>query len=374
MNNIAILGSTGSVGTQALDIVRNHSDKLNVVALSANTNIEILKKQINEFKPSFVAVSDKKSADELKNKIEIPLYSGVDANLMISKSSDYDTLLNCVVGLAGIRPTLTAIEHKKNIAIANKETLVAAGEIVMEKVKQHRVNIMPVDSEHSALYQCLNGERRAKVKRLILTCSGGALRDKKNMENVTISEALGHKTWNMGQKITIDSATLMNKGFEVIEAMWLYDMPVKKIDVVIHKESIIHSMVEYSDHSVIAQMSPPDMRLPIQYALSYPDRWEASINRLDFSKNLSFDKPDLKRFPCLSYAYEAAGILGTMPAAMNAANDYMVLQFLRNKCKYLDIHRVIRQVMDSHKSVKKPDLEDIENAVLKSTRAAEKLK
>ena len=269
------------------------------------------------------------------------------------------------MSLAGIEATLVAIEKKKNVALANKETLVSAGEIVMRRAKENGVTIMPIDSEHSALFQCLNGEDIKTVQQLVITCSGGALRDKTKaeIETATVAEALGHKTWAMGQKITIDSATLMNKGFEVIEAMWLYDMPIEKIKVVIHPESIIHSMVEYTDASIIAQLSEPDMRLPIQYALSYPERWEAPIKRFDFKKNLSFAEPDLERFPCLGLAFWAAKELGTLPAVMNATNDFMVGKFLSGECRLMDIYATIKAVMEAHENIKHPDLADIKKAI-----------
>jgi len=365
MKKIAILGSTGNVGTQTLDVVDQYPDKFEIIALSANGNIELLKQQIEKYKPKFVGVADKEKAKELEKKIDIPVFSGEEANLQVANLEEYDTLVNAVVSLAGIEATLVAIEKKKNVALANKETLVSAGEIVMKKARENNVQIMPIDSEHSALFQCLNGEDIKDVYQLIITCSGGALRDKtKNeIENASVKEALGHKTWSMGKKITIDSATLMNKGFEVIEAMWLYNMPIEKIKVVIHPESIIHSMVEYSDASIIAQISEPDMRLPIQYALSYPERWDAPIKRFDFSKNLTFKEPDLERFPCLGLAFRAAKELGTFPAVMNATNDFMVEKFLKGECKILDIYETIKKVMENHKNKKNPNLEDIKNAI-----------
>ncbi|MFZ2778428.1 MAG: 1-deoxy-D-xylulose-5-phosphate reductoisomerase [Candidatus Moraniibacteriota bacterium] len=372
MKKIAILGSTGNVGTQVLDVVDQYPDKFKVIALSANNNVTLLKTQIEKYHPLFVGVANEEKARELEKQISIPVFSGEDASIKIAALPEYDTLINSLVSLSGIKATLEAIKHKKDIALANKETLVAAGELVMREVKKNNIKLMPIDSEHSALFQCLNGENPKTVHQLIITCSGGALRDKtkEEMPSVTAEEALGHKTWSMGQKITIDSATLMNKGFEVIEAMWLYDMPIEKIKVVIHPESIIHSMVEYSDASIIAQLSDPDMRLPIQYALSYPERWDAPIKRWDFSKNLTFKEPDLKRFPCLGFALKAAKIGGTLPAAMNAANDYMVDKFLKHECRFLDIQTIIGKVMDAHKTVQKPELEDIEKAIFDAREMA----
>lgn len=365
MKKLAILGSTGNVGMQVLDVVDKYPDKFKIIALGANGNIELLKKQIEKYQPLYVGVADVEKAEILKKEISIPIFSGKESNIQIARLPEYDTLINSVVSLTGIDATLEAIEKKKNVALANKETLVSAGEIVMKKAKESGVKIMPIDSEHSALFQCLNGEDMKTVHQLIITCSGGALRDKtkEEIENASVEDALGHKTWSMGKKITIDSATLMNKGFEVIEAMWLYDMPIEKIKVVIHPESIIHSMVEYTDASIIAQLSDPDMRLPIQYALSYPERWEAPIKRFDFSKNLSFKEPDLERFPCLSLAFWAAKELGTLPAVMNATNDFMVEKFLNGECKMLDIYKTIKKVMENHKNVKNPKLEDIKSAI-----------
>jgi 1-deoxy-D-xylulose-5-phosphate reductoisomerase len=375
MKKIAILGSTGNVGTQVLDVVDQYPDKLSVVALSAGGNIELLEEQIKKYKPKFVGVFDEKKAAELEKRVNIPVFSGENASIEIAALKEYDTLVNSLVSLAGIKATLEAIKKKKNIALANKESLVAAGEIIMREVKKNNVNLMPIDSEHSALFQCLNGEKKENIHQLIVTCSGGALRDysKEDMKSVTLKDALGHKTWSMGQKITIDSATLMNKGFEVIEAMWLYDVPVERIKVVIHPESIIHSMVEYSDASIMAQLSDPDMKLPIQYALSYPERWDAPISRFDFSKNLTFKDPDLERFPCLSFALEAAEKMGTLPAVMNAANDFMVSKFLKEECEFLDIQNVIRGVMDEHEIIKNPSLDDIMSAVDWSTKKAEEI-
>ncbi len=374
MKKLAILGSTGNIGLQTLEVVDKYPKKLKVIALSANSDIETLEKQIEKYKPLAVGVADPEKAQILESRVSIPVFSGKNANLEIVRMKEYDTLINSVVSLAGIEATLEGIKLKKNIALANKETLVAAGEIVMREAKKNGITIMPIDSEHSALFQCLNGENPKEIHQMIITCSGGALIDKKSEEfqNITLEEALGHKTWSMGQKITIDSATLMNKGFEVIEAMWLYNLPIEKIKVVVHPQSIIHSMIEYSDGSIMAQMSEPSMKLPIQYALSYPERWEAPLKRFDFSKNLTFEEPDLERFPCLSFAFEAAKEMGTLPAAMNSANDFMVNQFLNKKCKYLDIPRVIKKVMDNHQNKKNPNLEDIQRAIKNGQKMARK--
>ncbi len=374
MKKLAILGSTGNVGLQTLEVVDKYPEKLKIIALSANSDIETLEKQIKKYQPLTVGVANEEKAKILQKKVSIPVFSGKNANLEIVRMKEYDTLINSIVSLAGIEATLEGIRLKKNIALANKETLVAAGEIVMREAKKNGVMIMPIDSEHSALFQCLNGEDPKEIHQMIITCSGGALIDKtlEDLKNISVEDALGHKTWSMGQKITIDSATLMNKGFEVLEAMWLYDLPIEKIKVVVHPQSIIHSMIEYSDGSIIAQMSEPSMKLPIQYALSYPERWDAPLKRFDFSKNLTFEKPDLERFPCLSFAFDVAKEMGTLPAAMNSANDFMVGQFLEKKCKYLDIPQIIKKVMDNHQNKKNPTIEDIQTAITKSRQMAEK--
>lgn len=373
MKKLVILGSTGNVGAQVLDVVDQYPKKLGVAGLAANNNFELLLKQIKKYKPKAVAIPNEEEAAKMRKKVKIPVYSGENALVKLTDISGYDTLINSVVSLFGIRATLNAIKKKKDIALANKETLVAAGSIVMREVKKHKVKLMPIDSEHSALFQCLNGEKKSEVKKLIITCSGGALwkKTKEELDNATVDDALNHATWSMGNKITIDCATQMNKGFEVIEAMWLYDMPIEKIDVVIHPQSIIHSMVEYSDASIMSQMACPDMRLPIQYALSYPDRWDAPIQRFDFSKDISFQKPDYNRFPCLKYALLAAKKGGTMPAVMNAANDFMVWKFLKKECKLMDIAKVVKKVMDSHKIIKNPTLEQIEKSIADATKKAQ---
>lgn len=374
MNRIIILGSTGNVGTQVLQVAGKYPRKIKIAGLAANNNSSLLLRQIKKYRPQAVAIPNEIKAQKIRIKVKIPVFSGKDALEKLAGMKDYDTLVNAVVGLAGIRATLSAIRQRKNIALANKEALVAAGEIIMREVKKHHVRLMPIDSEHSALFQCLQGENQSEIHRLILTCSGGSLRKKtaKQMAKTTVREALGHATWNMGDKITIDSATLMNKGFEIIEAMHLYGVPVEKISVVVHPQSIIHSMVEYSDASIIAQLSNPDMKLPIQYALSYPERWLPPIKRFNFSKNLTFEKPDLEKFPCLKYAFEAAKKGGTLPAAMNAANDYMVREFLGGRCQITDIPRIIRKVMRQHVLIKNPTLEEIEASIEKATKAAEK--
>lgn len=373
MKRLVILGSTGSIGTQALEVVSHFPDKLKIIALTANNNIELLNEQVEKFRPEAVAIADEKSASLLKKEHSCEVFSGKDAIVKVASLKDYDLLVNALVGLAGIRATLTAISNKKDIALANKETLVAAGHLVMKAVHDNNVSLIPIDSEHTALHQCLKGEKIESVKRLILTCSGGALREKslEDIQHATKKDALSHKTWKMGEKITIDSATLMNKGFEVIEASWLFGIPAEKIEVVIHPESSIHSLVEFVDGSIIAQLSAPDMRMPIQYALSFPERWQNGFPKFDFSVPLTFEKPDLHRFPCLGYAFEALKKGGSLPAAMAAANDFMVEQFLQDKCSFGDIPKVIWAVMDSHELITNPSLEEIEAVIAASRNNAE---
>ena len=373
MKKIALMGSTGSVGTQTLDVVRKYPDKLHVFALTAHQNIDLLQEQITEFQPEIVGVVDESQAHILSARMGRDVITGPDMMQRIAVMKGYDTFISATVGLTIIRATIDAIRAGKDIALANKETLVAAGEIVMREAKEHHARIMPIDSEHSALFQCLNGEQKKDIATLIITCSGGALRDwtKDELGQVTIADALGHKTWNMGQKITIDSATLMNKGFEVIEAMWLYDVEPKNVRVVIHPESLVHSMIEYSDGSIMAQISEPDMRLPIQYALSYPDRWSRAVKPHLFDRAYTFSEPDLERFPCLGYAFAAMEKRGSLPAAMNAANDYLVSEFLAGRCAYLDIPRGIKYVMDKHDTVIAPTLEHIEQAINDATHMAQ---
>ena len=363
MKKLSILGSTGSIGTQTLDIVRNNPDEFRVVGLTANKNIELLKNQINEFKPEAVGVMDEEKADLLKQNVDINVYSGIEGIIKIASLNEIDTVVNSLVGSVGVKPTVEAIRNKKNIALANKETLVTAGSVVMEEVKKNNVRLMPIDSEHSAIFQCLNNENVNDVNEITITASGGPFKNysKAQLENVTVQDALRHPTWNMGNKITIDSATLMNKGFEVIEAHWLYDIPYEKVEVVIHPQSIIHSLVEFKDNSTLAQLSLPDMKLPIQYALSYPKRLPLNIKKLNLMevKNLSFEKPNFELFPCLGYAYDAGNKSGTLPAVLNAANEAAVYAFLDNKIKFLDIHRLINKMMQKHNIIKNPNLNQI---------------
>jgi len=363
MKTLSILGSTGSIGTQTLDIVKNNPDEFKLIGLTTNKNIELLKKQIIEFKPEAVGVMDNEKADLLKKDIDISVYSGIDGIIKIAILNEVDTVVNSLVGSIGVKPTIEAIKNKKNIALANKETLVTAGSIVMEEVRKNDVNLMPIDSEHSAIFQCINGEQIKDINKITITASGGPFKDylKEQLENVTVQDALKHPTWNMGNKITIDSATLMNKGFEVIETHWLYGIDYEKIKVVIHPQSIIHSMVEFKDGSTLAQLSLPDMKLPIQYALSYPKRLSLNIKKLNLTeiKNLSFEKPNFELFPCLKYAYDAGNIGGTIPSVLNATNEIAVNSFLNNQIKFNEIPIIIKKLINSHNVIKNPNLNQI---------------
>ncbi len=351
MKKLSLIGCTGSIGTQTLDVVRQFPEKFQVVGLASLNEVDVMVKQIAEFHPAAVGLADEKAAEKLRSLIPatVQVFGGPEAASRIATLSEADTVVTAVVGAVGIGPTLEAIRCGKSVALANKETLVAAGALVMPAVRKAKVSLMPIDSEHSALFQCLNGEKRSELRRLILTCSGGPFRGKalQDLSSISVEQALGHPTWSMGAKITIDSATLMNKGLEVIEAMWLYDVPIDQVDVVVHPQSIIHSMVEFVDGSVMAQLGCHDMRLPIQYALGFPERLPSERLRLDFEKTaqLTFEKPDKKTFRCLALAYDAARAGGTMPAVMNAANEVAVGAFLKKKASFLDIPRTTEKVM-----------------------------
>ena len=367
MKRITILGSTGSIGTQTLDVVRKNKDKFQVVAISANSSIDLLLEQIMEFSPKYVAVYNKESALKLKEmipeNINIEVLSGMDGLVKICQLEEVNVVLTAVVGMIGLVPTMAAIKAKKTIALANKETLVTAGELVMSETKKNNVEILPVDSEHSAIFQCLNGERKQDIEKIILTASGGPFRGKKREElvNVTKNEALKHPNWDMGRKISIDSSTLMNKGLEVIEAKWLFDVDVEDIEVVVHPQSLIHSMVSFRDSSVISQMGCPDMRLPIEYALTYPERLKTDFERLDLAKvaTLTFEKPDMETFPCLALAFKVLKLGGTYPAALNSANEFLVNEFLNDKIGFYDIPYYIERTLEQHKNRINPTIEDI---------------
>jgi 1-deoxy-D-xylulose-5-phosphate reductoisomerase len=362
--NIAILGSTGSIGVQTLEVARNLG--ISVSALTANSNIDLIEKQAKEFKPQLISVGDSTLAFELNQrlkKMNIEVHYGLEGLKAAASIAAADTVVTSIVGVAGLIPTIEAIRHGKNIALANKETLVTAGSIVVSEAAAHGISIFPVDSEHAAIYQCLAANRRQDVERLILTASGGPFRGKtpEELEKVTVAQALKHPNWNMGSKITIDSATLMNKGLEVIEARWLFDFTPDRIKVVVHPQSIIHSMVEYVDGSVIAQLGSHDMRIPIQLALTWPDRVLNSFSRLDLLKcgSLTFEEPDMESFPCLALAFEALKADGTMPAVMNGANEAAVELFLKGKIGFCDIPRLISRAMQVHSVNIKPGLDDI---------------
>ncbi|WP_027307469.1 1-deoxy-D-xylulose-5-phosphate reductoisomerase [Caloramator sp. ALD01] len=368
MKQLVILGSTGSIGTQALDVVRHKRDEFKIVALSANSNINKLVEQVNEFKPEYVVIMNENLVSELKDRvynIGTKVLSGIEGLEFISTLHNVDIVLTSVVGMIGLRPTIAAIREGKDIALANKETLVVGGSIIKDELSKSKSRIIPVDSEHSALFQCLNGESRSAVNNLILTASGGPFRGKKkeDLTEVTPEMALKHPRWNMGKKISIDSATLMNKGLEVIEAHYLFDVDYDNIKVVIHPQSIIHSMVEYKDGSIIAQLSNTDMRHPIQYALEYPNRTESLIGYLDLIKynTLTFEEPDIETFECLKLAYDAGKVGGTMPAVCNIANEEAVDLFLNNKIKFLDIPIIIKEAMNNFKVNYEFDLDFIIN-------------
>ncbi|KAB8138771.1 1-deoxy-D-xylulose-5-phosphate reductoisomerase [Gracilibacillus oryzae] len=368
MKNITLLGATGSIGLQTLDVIEAHPDQFRLFAISFGENVEKAIPIIKRFKPEWIVVKN----NAVKNKLTSVLngnyhiISGLEALEEISVHPKTDVLVNAVMGSVGLEATLAAIEHRKQIAIANKETLVTAGHLVMEKADKYNVNLLPIDSEHSAIFQALNGESSNQIKKIILTASGGSFRDKSRdeLQNVTVRDALNHPNWSMGSKITIDSATMMNKGLEVIEAHWLFQVPYSKIEVIQHQESIIHSMVEYIDHSVIAQLGTPDMRVPIQYALTYPERINLpkseSLDLVSISK-LHFKEMDFNRFPCLKFAFDAGEIGGTMPTVMNAANEVAVDLFLKGKIKFLEIEQIIESLMNNHQVVANPDLQTIQS-------------
>jgi len=365
MKNICILGSTGSIGQNSLDVINNFPDRFRVTYLTANTNIEHLTHQIHKFKPRGVAVLDESAASRLKKNTNghPDVYSGEGSLCELATRDDVDIVISSLVGFAGLRPTIEAIKKGKTVALANKETLVAAGEIVTALVKKHNARLVPIDSEHSAILQCLAGEDRKDISRIILTASGGPFRDldKSKFSNITVDEALAHPIWRMGKKITIDSATLMNKGLEVIEAHWLFNLPPDRIDVLIHPQSIIHSLVEFVDGSVKAQLGVPDMKIPIQYALTYPERAVSSFPRIDFAqlKQMTFYEPDMEKFECLSLAYDALKRGGNAPAILNAANEVAVDLFLKNKIGFLEIPRLIRQALGNVTVKQTPSLDDI---------------
>lgn len=365
MKKIAILGSTGSIGTQTLDIVRDNPD-LQVVGLAAGSNIELIEKQVREFKPRLVSLQSEKACEELKIRLadmDVEIIPGMEGLIAIAEMEESEILVTAIVGMIGIRPTIAAINKGKDIALANKETLVTAGHIIMKLAAEKGVSILPVDSEHSAIFQSIHGENKDRISKLIITASGGPFRgkSKEELKNVSLEDALKHPNWSMGSKITIDSSTLVNKGLEVMEAKWLFDMDLDKIQVVVHPQSIIHSMVEFVDGGIMAQLGAPDMRLPIQYALFYPDRRPMSGKRVDFYElgSITFEKPDMDTFKGLRLAMRAAKAGGSMPTVFNAANEKAVSLFLNKKIRFLEIVEIIERCMDAHKIIENPDIDSI---------------
>lgn len=364
MKNISILGSTGSIGVQTLDFIAKTKNEFKVCGLSAGSNLEILKKQISQFKPSVVSVFSKEDSEILKKwciskKYKTKVYFGKDGLNKVATLKSVNMVLSSVVGAIGLEPLLCAIEAKKNVAIANKEALVMAGPLIMQKAKEKGVSVLPVDSEHSAIFQCIGKENKKSIKRILLTASGGPFyKSTKKFKDITVEDALAHPTWKMGRKITIDSATLMNKGLEAIEASVLFGISIDKIDILIHPQSVVHSMVEFNDGCVMAQLSNPDMTLPIQYALSYPDRTNCYIKRLNLAEvaKLEFFNPDFEKFKCLQIAYNCAKVGGTMPAVMSAANEIAVKYFLAGKIRFDMIPQIVEKVIKKHKVIKSKDI------------------
>lgn len=365
MKNIAVLGSTGSIGTQTLDVVRSHPELFHISVLAAHSHDELLEQQIREFQPELAVLSDEDAYKRLKSRYSgtTQLAGGRQAFIDAAAVDAVDTVVTSMMGFAGLEPTMKALDARKNIALANKETLVVAGEIVMRRAKEQGVSILPVDSEHCAFYQCLQGEKRESIEKLLLTCSGGPFRGKKreDLKDATVKQVLAHPTWNMGQKITVDSATLVNKGLEVIEAKWLYGVSYDQIQVVVHPQSIVHSMVQFHDGAVIAQLGSTDMKLPIQYALTYPNRTVSSFERLDFwkMKDLTFSQPDTDTFKGLKFAYEAGAMGGTMPCVFNAANEVAVGAFLKGGIRFLDIYDIIEETMLKRECILEPTLDEL---------------
>ena len=365
MKTIAVLGSTGSIGTQTLEVARANGD-LKIAALAAGRNVKLLEKQIREFSPKVVAVWEEAAATELKNAVsdlDVKIVTGMDGLIEISTLPEVEVLVTAIVGMIGIRPTVEAIKAGKDIALANKETLVTAGHIIMPLAREHGVKILPVDSEHSAIFQALNGEHHEQIDKLLITASGGPFRGKKreDLEKVKLEDALKHPNWAMGQKITIDSATLVNKGLEVMEAKWLFQVDLDQIKVVVQPQSVIHSMVQFVDGGIIAQLGTPDMKLPIQYALYYPDRRYLAGERLDFAKlgQITFEEPDMETFLGLPLAMKASQMGGSMPTVFNAANERAVSKFLQRKIGFTDIYQIIIESMEHHKVQQQPTIEEI---------------
>ena len=368
MKKISLLGSTGSIGVNTLDVVERYPESFQVCALSAGSNVDLFARQIRKFKPAFAALFDPTKVGALKELVgdlDVEIVSGQEGTVSVASFPEADLVVSGVVGSAGLLPALAALKAGKNLALANKETLVIAGELVLKEAERTHTRIIPIDSEHSAIFQVLNGEKTARIKKIILTASGGPFRTftLKQMENVTVKEALNHPNWSMGAKITIDSSTMMNKGLEYIEAKWLFGVDTK-VEIIVHAQSIIHSMIEFVDTSIIAQLGIPDMRVPIAYALTYPDRFVSELPSLDLASmgNLTFEAPDFERFPCLQLAMDAMEMGQTMPAVLNAANEITVQAFLDELIPYKDIAEIIRMVMQNHSPVPLQELQDVLDA------------
>jgi len=365
MKRLSVLGSTGSVGTQTMEVIRSNRDIYSLEAVAANSSIDVLEQQVREFRPKMAVVFDESKYAELKSRVGglTEVAAGIEGLIAAATIAEADTVVSSIVGIAGLIPTYHAVINNKNIALANKETLVAGGRLIMSKAKEHNISILPVDSEHSAIFQSIGSNKKSQISKLILTASGGPFRTKtkEELQHVSLADALNHPNWKMGKKITVDSATLMNKGLEVIEARWLFDVPVEEIEVCVHPQSIIHSMVEFIDGSVIAQLGMPDMKLPIQYALTYPDRMAMSGEKLDLTKigTLTFEKPDMEKFPCLRMAYDALKLGDSACIAVNGANEVAVDLFLNGKIGFTDIHRLIAAVLEKHVLINSPTLEEI---------------
>jgi 1-deoxy-D-xylulose-5-phosphate reductoisomerase len=368
MNKISLLGSTGSIGVNTLDVIERYPESFQVCALSAGSNVDLFARQIRKFKPALAALFDSTKIDALKELVgdlDVEIVSGQEGTVSAASFSEADLVVSGVVGSAGLLPALSALKAGKNLALANKETLVIAGELVLKEAERTHTRIIPIDSEHSAIFQVLNGEKPERIKKIILTASGGPFKTftLKQMENVTVKEALNHPNWSMGAKITIDSSTMMNKGLEYIEAKWLFGVDTK-VEIIVHAQSIIHSMIEFVDTSIIAQLGIPDMRVPIAYALTYPDRFESELPSLDLASmgNLTFEAPDFERFPCLKLAMDAMEMGQTMPAVLNAANEIAVQAFLDELIPYKDIAEIIRMVMQNHSPVSLHELQNVLDA------------
>lgn len=375
MKKISLLGSTGSIGTQCLDIIRDNKDKYQVIALACGSNVDLLSEQIEEFSPVLASVADEKAAQELQKKYPGTEFSWGRQGLIDVACADCDMVVNGLMGIRGMEPTYHAIMSGKDVALANKETLVAGGEIIMKAAYEKAIKLLPVDSEHSAIFQCLEGNKNRNINRILLTASGGPFRgfSKEELEHVTLEQALRHPNWSMGKKITIDSATMMNKGLEVIEAKWLFDVDVEKIEILVHPQSILHSAVEFEDKSIIGQMGLADMRIPISFALCYPDRLPSKEPGLDFfsqGARMTFEKPDTEVFKCIKLAYESSKAGGTYPVTLNGANETLVELFLKKKIKFTDIQNILERILEAHSPAYNLDLEGIMEADRKARTEA----